>query len=75
MHLTDDTRVGLQVTDAFMVLEFEFIRSHGISGIRRLSPTLWEADTLPPPHPLLGRGSNAVYVCQPDTLTILPFRL
>ena len=49
-----------------LILKFELVRfSHGLSGIRCLSPNQWEADTLP--------SGNADYVRQPDTIIIRYF--
>ncbi len=55
--------------DVLLRLDFETKGnlSHGISGIRRLSPSKWEASTLP--------SGNAWNACQPDTLIIQYFRL
>ena len=49
-----------------LILNLELVRfSHGISGIRRLSASKWEASTLP-------RG-NAWNACQPDIIIIRHF--
>ncbi len=54
--------------DILLRLDFETKGnlSHGISGIRCLSPSKWEASTLP--------SGNAWNACQPDTLIISQFQ-
>ena len=60
-----DIQVIVQVTQSLIIKKFMVRVSHGLSGIRRLSPSQWEADTLP--------SGNAENVCQPDTIIIAFF--
>ena len=65
MHLPHIIKQVANADTIGLITEFIFIGFHGISGIRCLSPTMWEADTL--------LSNNALYVCQPDTLIIPHF--
>ena len=60
-----DIQVVMQTLQRFIMKEFMGRVSHGLSGIRYLSPTKWEADTLP--------RDNAWYVCQPDIIHYTTF--
>ena len=65
-HNATDIQVVMQVAQRLILEKFMFCVSHGLLGIRCLSLTTSEADTL--------LSNNALYVCQPDTLMIPHFR-
>ena len=49
--------------DIRLVIELIFFGFHGISSIKSLTRIEWVGPTrYRGPHPLLGRGSNALYV-------------
>ena len=64
-HNATDIAIVVQVAQRLILEKFMSRVSHGLSGIRCLSPIKWEADNLP--------RSKPWYVCQPDTLIIPQF--
>ena len=64
-HNATDIQVVVETLQGFIVKELMCCVSHGLSSIKLLSPTKWEADT--------SLCSDASYVCQLDTLIILHF--